>query len=668
MKNLDLKEIKKYIEQLRNKLHQWNYEYYVLNQPSIDDYTFDKNLKELKALEEKYPEFYDPNSPTLRVGGEASEKFTKRPHKEAMLSLENSYNLNDIQSFYSNIVKQTKKEDLEFVCEPKIDGLSISCIYQNGIFQYGLTRGDGLYGEDVSNNIRTINKIPLKIPYENYFEARGEVYLPKHVLKELNEQNQNFMNTRNTASGALRNLDPKITKSRKLSAWFYFIPLYLNLSFKTHYEILLFLQKQHFPVALDVIKKVKGIKGILEYINWFDIKRSELDYDVDGVVIKLNDRSLYEQLGTTSKFPKYAIAYKYPPTIAQTKLIDIIVSVGRTGKINFTAKLEPVKINGSVISFATLHNADYILERDIQINDYVNIYKAAEVIPKISNPIITLRNDTVHPFIIPKTCPICKSLLKRNEDEVDLYCTNENCAGKIIQQLIYYCSKDALDIEGLSESTIKKFYKHHLLKNILDFYQLKNHYDEIINLDLHIKNKTLDKLLKNIENSKHLSLEHILTALGIKFVGQTTSKTLAKHFLDIDTLMNASLEELIQVEDVGDKVASSIYHFFKESKNIKLINDLKNIGVNFKYIEEKTFSSVDANNPYFHKVFAITGKFEISRNELVKLIEQKYLGTVVSNITKSTNYLVLGKDPSSKLQKAKEWDIKIIDIKELIND
>ena len=668
MKKQDLKEVKNHIEKLRNDLHQWNYEYYVLNKPSVDDYTFDKTLNELKELEEKYKEFYDPNSPTLRVGGEVSEKFTKRIHKEAMLSLENSYNLNDIQSFYANIVKQTKKEDLEFVCEPKIDGLSISCIYQNGIFQYGVTRGDGEYGEDVSNNIRTINAIPLKIPYDDYFEARGEVYLPKHVLKELNKNNLNFMNTRNTASGALRNLDPKVTKARKLSTWFYFIPLYLNLDFKTHFEILLFLQKLHFPVALNVIKKVKGIQGILDYINWFDIKRSELDYDVDGVVIKLNDRSLYEELGTTSKFPKYAIAYKYPPTIAQTKLIDILVSVGRTGKINFTAKLEPVVINGSTVCYATLHNADYILERDIEINDYVNIYKAAEVIPKISNPIIALRDETVHPFIIPKTCPICKSLLQRHDDEVDLYCVNENCSGKIIQQLIYYCSKDALDIEGLSESTIKKFYKHHLLTNILDFYKLKDHYYEIINLDLHIKNKSLDKLLKNIETSKNLSLEHILTALGIKYVGKTTSKVLAKHFLDIDKLMNASLDELIKVEDVGEKVAASIYTYFKNEKNLLLINELKNYGVNFTYIQEKTFNTVDANNPYFHKVFAVTGKFEIPRSELVKLIEQKYLGTVVSNITKSTNYLVLGKDPSSKLEKAKEWEIKIISEKDLMND
>ncbi len=665
-KEWDIKKQEAYVKQLRDDLHRWNYEYYVLNHPSVDDYTFDCKLKELQAIEEAYPNYYDPNSPTCRVGGEVSEKFTRRSHKEAMLSLENSYNISDIQAFYNNIVKQTKQTDLEFVCEPKIDGLSISCVYADGNFQYGLTRGDGQNGEDVSNNIKTINNIPLVISKNEYFEARGEVYLPKHVLLELNKDKDiNFMNTRNTASGALRNLDPKITKKRKLSAWFYYIPLYVGINFSNHYDSLKYLADLHFPVALDVIKKVKGIDGILKYIDWFEKQRSKLDYDVDGVVIKLNDRSLYHLLGTTSKFPKYAIAYKYPPTIGQTRLLDILITVGRTGRINFTAKLEPIEINGSIVQFATLHNADYINERDIQINDYVNIYKAAEVIPKISNPVLSMRDQTVHKFKIPTTCPICNSTLEKKEDEVDLFCVNEECKGRVIQQLIYFCSKDALDIEGLSEATIIKFYNHHLLSKITDFYHLKDHYDEIISLDLHIKNKTLDKLINNIEESKQLSLERILTALGIKFVGQATAKTLAEYYQNIDNLLKTNELELLSLKDIGQKVAEAILIYINNPLNIQLINELKNLGVNFTYKKQQMYKSVDPNHKFFHKSFAITGKFKISRNALIKLIEQKYMGTVVNNITKSTDFLVLGEKPSSKLQKANEWNIKIIKEQEL---
>ena len=659
-------EIKQKIDDLREQLHKWNYEYYVLNQPTVDDYTFDQKLKELEKLEFEHPEFADPNSPTVRVGGQASDKFIKHLHHEPMLSLENSYNLNDITSFVQNIIKQTKETELDFICEPKIDGLSISCVYQDGKLQYALTRGDGKEGEDVTANVKTINTIPLTIPYLQNFEARGEVYMPKHVLLQLNEADMNFMNTRNTASGALRNLDPKVTRSRHLSAWFYYIPLYLDEKFKTQEESLHFLAQNHFPVALDVIKKVHGIDGIMQYIDWFEKQRRLLDYDVDGVVIKLNDRSLYPLLGTTSKFPKFAIAYKYPPTIAQTKLTQIITDVGRTGKISFTAKLIPVKINGSVIEYATLHNADYIKDRDIQLNDYVNIYKAAEVIPKISNPIISMRHDDVRQFEIPNVCPVCHTLLvKRGEEEVDLYCPNPNCKGKIIAQLVYFCSKECMDIQGLSDATINKFYDHHFLTNILDLYHLKDHYDEIIELDLHIKHKSLNKILDNITKSKELSLEHILTGLGIMYVGIATSTVLAKHFNNIDNLINASMDELLEIKDIGDKVASAIYNYFRDNNNLTLINSLKDLGVNFTYKKPVAYATANANSPFFGKTFAVTGKFDEPRDELVKLIEQKYFGKVVTNITKSTNYLVLGKDPSSKLEKAKEWGIKIISEKEL---
>ena len=379
-----------------------------------------------------------------------------------------------------------------------------------------------------------------------------------------------------------------------------------------------------------------------------------LDYDVDGVVIKLNDRSLYPLLGTTSKFPKFALAYKYPPTIAQTKLTQIITDVGRTGKISFTAKLVPVKINGSVIEYATLHNADYIKDRDIQLNDYVNIYKAAEVIPKISNPIISMRHDDVRQFEIPNVCPVCHTLLvKRGEEEVDLYCPNPKCKGKIIAQLVYFCSKECLDIQGLSDATINKFYDHNFLTNILDLYHLKDHYDEIINLDLHIKHKSLNKILDNITKSKELSFERILTGLGITYVGIATATILAQHFLNIDNLINASMDELLEIKDIGDKVASTIYNYFKDNNNLTLIAHLKDLGVNFTYKKPVTYTAANTNSVFFNKTFAVTGKFDEPRDELIKLIEQKYFGKVVSNITKSTNYLVLGKDPSSKLEKAK---------------
>lgn len=642
-----MNNIQKQMQELNQKLKQWNYEYYELNNPSVDDYTYDITLKQLQDLEKQYPQFILANSVTKEVYKLAKQnQFNKVTHSSKMLSLANSYNLAEITNFVNNVYETLNTTEIDFVCEPKIDGLSISCMYEDGNLKIASTRGNGEVGEDVTVNVKTILDIPKTITLKDEFEARGEIYLAKSVLAELN-QTANFANTRNAASGALRNLDPNVTKSRKLNSWFYFIPDQFNTN-QTHYESLQQLNSLNFSVALDYIKIAKNIDEIMNYIVWFDKVRANLNFDVDGVVIKVNQLKYYDLLGTTSKYPKYAIAYKYPPTIAQTKLIDILLNVGRTGKITFTAALEPVKINGSVISFATLHNLDYIHDRDIRINDIVNIYKAAEVIPKISNPVLTLRPNNAIKYEFNYLCPSCKSKVIQFANEVDYYCINEDCQEKQIQQLIYFCSKSALDIANLNESTIRKFYEYGWVRKITDFYFLKDHYDEIINADLKIKNKMLDKILKNIEDSKTKPLANWLSALNIRFVALATSKLLLQSFQSLNDLMNAQIIDLININGIGEKIANSIYEFFHNEDNLKLIQQLIDAGVRF----------TNNTNVEFKGTFCITGSFTKSRDEIIKMYEEQgYKFT--NSVTKNLSFLLVGQNPGSKLQKAIDLNILI---------
>lgn len=672
----DPKQITNLMKELNASLTQWSREYYVLNNPSVDDYTYDQVYKLLQKCEEEYPHLILKDSIVYKVGFDSSNKFEKYMHAQPMLSLENSYNSDDILAFSKHIEKELGTHDnLSFVCEPKIDGLSISCIYKDGKLFKAVTRGNGIVGEDVTNNVKTIKSIPLTISYPYDLEVRGEVYLPKSKLEELNANNQNnFANTRNTASGALRNLDPQITASRGLDAWFYFIPDYITkqetsslkneeLFLHTQYSDLLFLNALGFKVALDYIKKVDSLKDIENYINWFDTQRNNLNFDTDGTVIKLNNKDYYNILGTTSKFPKYAIAYKYPPTLAQTKLIDILITVGRTGKINYTAKLEPVLLNGSMITYATLHNADYIKEHDIRIGDVVSLYKAAEVIPKIANPVLNVRPKDAKEFIAPKYCVSCNSLLEKNADEVDLYCMNPNCEAKKLQQLIYFASKPIMNLEGLNNKTIEKFFETNYLKDITDFYRLKEHYNDIINTAyFRIKNKSLDKMLINIENSKKLDYSHLLSGLGIKFVGKETAKLLTKYYNSFDDIFKASKDELSKIEGIGPEVSNSIFNWGKNEDNIKLIKEFEKLGLKTKKEEtKKDDKNIDTNSAFYEKTFVITGSFETPRSEIETYLIKNYNAKITSNVSKNTDYVLVGNSPGSKYDKALSLNIKIID-------
>lgn len=715
--NKDSKQAKTLIKTLNENLLQWSREYYVLNKPSVDDYTYDIVYKQLEKLLASFPDLVPNNSITLQVGAESSNKFKKVSHFEPMLSLENSYNSQDIDDFIKHILKeveveatkenkqtagQTKQQpNLAFVCEPKIDGLSISCIYENGVLTQAVTRGNGLIGEDVTNNVLMIGDVPKTIPYKYHFEARGEVYLPKSELITLNQNGNNFANTRNTASGALRNLDPEVTKSRNLKTWFYFVPSYVKeearkrletenenesrqnssnetdtnpslLVSSSHYNNLLFLKQLGFSVALDYIKKATSLKEINDYINWFDTQRNSLNYDTDGAVIKLDDTTLYNQLGATSKFPKWAVAYKYPPTLAKTKLLDILVTVGRTGKINFTAQLEPVNLSGSMITFATLHNASYIKDHDIRIGDTVLLFKAAEVIPKIDRPDLTARPANTKPYLAPIHCPSCNAVLtKLNEDEVDIYCLNEECNEKKLQQLIYFASKPVANIEGLNEKTIQKFFEAGLIKELPDFYRLKDHYNEIITNDVfRIKNKLLDKIILNIEKTKNLPWYVILTGLGIKFVGKETAKLLAKNYSGFKDLMNSNVDNLSAINGIGSAVANSVINWFKDEKHLALLQSLKEAGLKMEQEEklEKT-ANKDTTSPYFEKTFVITGSFEnMAREEIAGLLETKYNAKVTSAISKSTDYLLVGANPGSKFDKALKLNIKTISLNDVLNE
>lgn len=643
-------QLKAKIKALNDQLKQWNYEYYELNKPSVDDFTYDQTLKELKELVAAYPDWEPEDAVTKNVYQlSAKNTFKKVKHTEKMLSLDNSYDADDIEAFIKNIQKQVGTTDIEFVCEPKIDGLSISCLYQDGKLVLGSTRGDGQTGEDVTLNIKTIKDVPQTIAKLGVFEARGEAYLAKTTLAELNKT-MNFANTRNAAAGALRNLDPQETAKRHLSAWFYYEPANVNTN-KTHYETLEELSRLGFPVALKWIKKVNGLAGIQAYIDWFDKARADLDFDVDGVVIKVNDLRLYEKLGTTSKFPKYAIAYKYPPTIAESVLKKIKLGVGRTGRITYTAEIEPVEINGSVITFATLHNADYIIDRDIRVGDVVNIYKAAEVIPKISGPVLALRKTALKPFVAPTVCPSCGQALTQDPDEVDLYCLNENCEEKQIQQLIYFASKRSMNLENLNESTIRKFYHAGLLKEIPDFYTLKDKTAAIINSDFHIKEKMLEKILGNIEKSKNNTLSQVLTGLGIKFVALGVANLLTQHFHTLDDFLRAGVDDYLAIDGIGPNIAESLAAYFHEQKNLMTIEKLVAAGVKF---EPESAEMVESKG-----AFCITGTFDKTREEIIRDLE-KQGWKFVNNVSKNLSFLLVGVDPGSKLAKAEKLGVKIL--------
>lgn len=638
------------------------YEYYTLDKPTISDQEYDRYMAELQSLEAKYPQDILPNSPTHRVGGIILEEFNKVYHDKPMLSLSNVFNPDDIKEFDNRI----KKENLNssYVCELKIDGLSVSIKYENGILIKAATRGDGQVGEDITNNVKTIKTLPLTIDYKEPLEVRGEIYMSKKVFHKLNEERHKMgleplANPRNAAAGSIRQLDSKIAASRQLDCFLYHIPNAIELGFKTHYEALLFLKKLGFIIN-DHIEVLEGIDNVIDFTNKWNKKRNDLEYEIDGIVIKLNNLLDQIKMGNTIKYPKWATAYKFPAELVLTKLKDIIFTVGRTGQITPNAVLEPVRLQGSTISMTTLHNEDYCLSKDIRIGDIVSIKKAGDVIPEVVGPIIERRNGSERPFQMIDKCPICQSSLKRKDGMSAYYCENNNCDSKKIELLIHYASRNAMNIEGLGERIIEDFYNLGYLKNINDYYKLYKYKEELMELE-GFGNKSITNILNEIENSKNNSLERLLFGLGIRHVGLKTAKVLAQHFLNIDNIKNSSLEELENIKDIGNVIATSIYNYFHNEDNNYIIEDLINNNINTKYLGNNINTGIFTN-----KTFVLTGTLNsLTRDRAKELIEEQG-GTVTSSVSKKTDYLLLGDNPGSKYDKALELNITILQENEFL--
>lgn len=665
--------IKLRIKQLTDNLNQWNYEYYAQNNPSVDDAVYDNCLKELKELEDQYPEYKIIDSPTQRVGGYISEKFEKIKHLNPMLSLDNIFDYQGLVKFNKTISESITDNYFNYVIEPKIDGLSISVIYENSKLKYACTRGDGITGEIVTPNVLTIKDIPLYIS-EKYkdqiIEVRGEIYISKKDFELLNNGlDKKFANPRNAASGSLRNLDSSITASRNLKAFMYNIPEATKIGLNNQSEVIEWLKENKFKTS-ELIKQANNVDEIWNYINEIANIRNNLQYDIDGIVIKLNQINQYDNVGFTSKFPKWAIAYKFPAEIATTKLLDIFVDVGRTGKITYTAKLEPVKLSGSMISAATLHNYDFIKDKNIKINSYVKIYKAGEIIPYVFDidPNKSNQNELIN-FVKPEYCPYCKSKLVQEVDIVDLFCVNEQCDQKIKRQIEYFVSRDVMNIDGISYAIIEKLYDNKLIGNEWDLYELINKKELIINMDLKIKDKMYENIIQSILKSKNNSLERLISSLAIKNIGSNTAKIIAKHFKTYESFMQANYEQLLSINIIGEKTANEIISFFKSDRAKYIYEKINYYQINKAFIPEKfanydlyqANSLLEKNQIYKNKNFVITGTFSINRNLIKQILEEIYECKVTNSVTKKTDFLLAGSDGGSKLEKAKLLNITIVE-------
>ena len=652
------------IKEITELLEKYNYEYYVLDNPSVPDSEYDRLMQELIKLEKENPDLISPLSPTQRVGGQVQDEFKKIRHKRMMLSLANAFNDDDLRDFDRKVREVLKVDQVTYMCELKIDGLGMSLVY-NGDLQYAVTRGDGTTGEDVTSNVITIKSIPSRIKLDKEFEIRGEVYMPKKSLEKLNKEKeangeQLFANARNAAAGSIRNLDSSIAASRGLDAFWYYLPNASDFDLRFHSDALKMADELGFRTNKER-RLCKGIDEVINYIAEYTVKRPDLDYDIDGIVIKVDDMSLYDKLGYTSKTPRWAIAYKFPPEEVVTKLEDIIFTVGRTGKITPNAVLTPVKVAGSTVQRATLHNEDFISDKGLMVGDYVIIRKAGDVIPEVVAPIKDRRDGSVIPFRMIDKCPVCGSPLVK----VDAmhFCKNPQCDARKIEAIIHFASKDAMDIEGLGEKVAEQFFNQGFIREVSDIYHLYDYREDVISLD-GWKDKSIDNLLSSIENSKGNSLERVLFGLGIKEVGAKMAKTLARKYSNIDNLMNASYYELMEIDDVGPVVADSICKFFANEDNKVLIERLKAYQLNFEFLG----NTISAANSYFSgKTCVLTGTLSsMGRKEATEKLEN--LGAkVTGSVSKATDVVIAGVEAGSKLDKAQALGIKIMDEEEFLS-
>ena len=650
---------------LRKKLHDHNYRYYVLDDPLISDYDFDMMLKELERLESENPEYFDINSPTQRVGGDITKSFNTSVHGTPMYSLDNSYTLEDLKEWEKRI-KKIIDTPLEYTCELKFDGVSINLTYKDGELLRAVTRGDGVKGDDVTSNVKTIPTVPLKLR-ENIsgeFEARGEIVMPLDGFNQLNKKRMEngeepFKNPRNTASGSLKLQDSKEVSVRPLECLLYSVedPKLFN----NHIQFLENAKSFGFNIY-DNYKCSSSLDEIFEFIQYWEKNRSNLPFEIDGVVLKVNDFYQREVLGFTSKFPRWAMAYKFKPENTGTRLNSISFQVGRTGSITPVANLEPVNLAGTIVKRASLHNADFIETMDIRIGDYVYVEKGGDIIPKITNVDISKRSLDSEKFKFPEYCPECGSKLYRIEGEANHYCLNYNgCKPQIIGRIQHYISRKALDIEGLGQETVALLVNANLIENYSDLYELK--FDQIVRLE-RMAEKSANNLITGILDSKNIPFERVLYGLGIRYVGETVAKKLAKHFENIDNILNSDFDELISVDEIGEKIANSIIEFSQNSENIEIINSLKSHNIQFEIDD----SNKNVSSILVGKSFVISGVFaNFSRDELKKLIECNG-GKISSSISSKTSYLVAGSNMGpSKKEKAEKLNIKIISETELSN-
>lgn len=651
--------MEKRIDELIKLIDKANYEYYTLDNPSITDQEYDRYMQELQKLEEKYPQLKREDSPTSRVGGKVIDGFEKVTHEIPMLSLGNVFNESEIMAFDERVKKVVSNP--KYVAELKIDGLSVSLVYRKGKLIRAATRGDGIIGEDITHNARTIKSIPLTINKPIDIEVRGEIYMSKESFENLNRNGENFANPRNAAAGSVRQLDSKVAAKRNLDCFIYHLPNPLDYDIYTHFDALRFMKELGF-VTNSNNKKINDISELLKYIDYWTENRDSLPYEIDGIVIKVNDILDQQKLGYTVRTPKWATAYKFPAEEVLTKVTDIIFTVGRTGQVTPSANLEPVRVMGSVISRATLHNEDYVKEKDIRINDIVSIKKAGDVIPEVVKVIFDRRDGSEKKFEMTKNCPICNSKLVRKEAESAYYCVNSNCPARKQEKLIHFTSRHAMNMQGFGDRIIEDFYNLGYLKNYDDFYSLKNHKEELMELE-GFGLKSINNLLDEIEKSKNNSLERLLFGLSIRHVGSKTADILAKNFVNLDRLIEASFEEIRDIKDIGPIIAKSVVDYFADDNNIALIDRLRKHGLNMTYLKIINLEETEFTN----KTFVLTGTLKrFSRDEAKEKIEA--LGGNTSNsVSKKTDVVIAGSEAGSKLKKANDLGITVWDEETFIN-
>ena len=644
------------MNELIDIINEADYNYHTLDNPTISDQEYDKYLRELFEIEEEHPEWVREDSPTQHAGGKIIEGFEQAVHKIPMMSLSNVFNESEIIAFDEKI----KKEGInpQYMCELKIDGLSVSLLYEKGKLVRAATRGDGTVGEDITHNVKTIKSIPLKLKKEVDIEVRGEIFMNKKTLIELNEKRKKnnqplLQNCRNAAAGSIRQLDSKVAAERKLDNFIYHLPNPLDYNFNTHSEAIEFMKELGFKTNPNN-RLVNNINELLEFIEEKGTLRPTLPYDIDGVVIKVNDIRQQQKLGYTAKYPKWATAYKFPAEEVVTKLTDIIFTVGRTGQITPNAVLEPVIVAGSTISRATLHNEDFVNERNLKIGDIVSIRKAGDVIPEVVEAKVERRTGDEKEFVMIKECPMCQTPLVKKEGQVDYFCTNTKCPARHIEGLIHFASRDAMNIDGLGDRIMEDFYNFKFIGNLADIYSLKNHAKELVRLE-GFGEKSINNLLEAIEKSKENSLERLIFGLGIPHVGAKTAKVLAQKFETLDKMIESTEEELTKIPDIGGIIAKSVVDYFNDNHNRAIVEELKELGLNMNYLGKK----VESNDIFANKTFVLTGSLTIfTREEASEKIE--LLGGKTSgSVSKKTSVVIVGENPGSKYEKAKELGIEI---------